>query len=119
MKLRLSYEDLDLVGFDAGGGEIMYYRGRPFTGISVDYGINGQVLTEQEFTDGHLGGVQREYYLNGQMSEEYFVAYNTDYGIYRQWDREGNLTSERNLGTKPQYHDGWRGRLARIMRIFK
>lgn len=99
MAIKVIYEELELRGFDAGGGDIIYYQGKPFTGIRVTY-ENGHLSIEEEFTDGHLGGIQRTYYPNGQMDEEYFIAFNTPYGIERRWDSAGNLINTRDFGPK-------------------
>jgi antitoxin component YwqK of YwqJK toxin-antitoxin module len=101
MTLRLTYEELENRGFDAGGGEILYYQGVPFTGTVVAYYENGRPLTEEEFQDGHLGGAQREYHENGQLGEEYFIAFNTPYGMYKKWDKNGNLIKEFSFVPKP------------------
>ncbi|MCC8408690.1 hypothetical protein LJ707_07100 [Mucilaginibacter sp. UR6-1] len=100
MELRVAYEDLENKGFDAGGGEILYYQGQPFTGTIVQY-IDGILVSEEEFENGHLGGAQRDYYLNGQIKEEWFIAFNKRYGLYREWDEQGNLIDEFDFGPKP------------------
>jgi antitoxin component YwqK of YwqJK toxin-antitoxin module len=100
MTLRIEYEDLEHRGMDAGGGDILYHCGQPFTGIVVLY-ADGVLISEEEFTDGHLGGAQRQYHLNGQIEEEYFIALNTHYGLYRKWDQEGNVVKQFVLGPKP------------------
>jgi len=100
MSIRVTYEELENRGFDAGGGEILYYQGQPFTGTIVEY-RNNVLIGEEEFTDGHVGGTQRTYYANGQTEKEYFIAFNTYYGLLRWWDEEGNLTHQRDFGPKP------------------
>ncbi|MFD2146904.1 endonuclease V [Mucilaginibacter antarcticus] len=98
--LRVVYEDLQNKGFDAGGGEILHYKEKPFTGTIVEY-VNGSLVCEDEFTDGHIGGAQRSYHQNGQLSEEYFKAYNTSYGLYKRWDEQGNITYQEDRGLQP------------------
>lgn len=100
MPLRVTYEELENRGFDAGGGEILYYRGNPFTGTIVEY-RNGVLIGEQEFEDGHLGGAQRSYYANGNIHEEYFITFNRDYGLFREWDEQGNVIRQKDFGPKP------------------
>lgn len=99
--LRIPYEKLENRGFDSGGGEILYYRGKPFTGTIVEYYENGMLLGEEEFDNGHVGGAQRTYHPNGQLAEEHFIAFNTSYGLLREWDEQGNLVSEHDFGPKP------------------
>jgi deoxyribonuclease V len=103
MELRVTYEELENRGFDAGGGEILYYKGKPFTGAIVEY-KNGLLISEEEFIDGHLGGAQRNYYSNGRIEKEYFVAFNTHYGFIRRWDENGNLAHERYSGPKVDFY---------------
>lgn len=93
MILRVQYEELDLVGFDAGGGEMLEYRGQPFTGIIEEF-FNGVVISEEEFTDGHLGGIQRTYYPNGILKSEYSIHFNRFDGKRTQWDENGILIRE-------------------------
>lgn len=92
MALRVKYEDLELIGLDSGGGEILNYNGQPFTGI-IEEIRNGILVSESEFTDGHLGGVQRGYYLDGQIEEEYFIHFNRMENTFKQWNQDGTLTS--------------------------
>jgi antitoxin component YwqK of YwqJK toxin-antitoxin module len=99
--LRVAYEKLDNKGFDSGGGEILYYRGKPFTGTIVEYYKNGVLLGEEEFNNGHIGGAQRTYHPNGQLADEHFIAFNTLYGLLREWDEQGNLVREHDFGPKP------------------
>lgn len=35
--MKIKYEDLEHAGFDGGGSEILYYQGKPFTGIVLEY----------------------------------------------------------------------------------
>lgn len=95
MALRVSFEDLELIGFDAGGGEILNYQGEPFTGI-IEELKDGRLIGEVEFTNGHRGGVYRTYFDNGQLEEEYFLYFNKMEGNYREWDEDGNLISSTN-----------------------
>jgi antitoxin component YwqK of YwqJK toxin-antitoxin module len=102
MALRVKYGDLEYRGIDAGGGEILFYQDRAFTGIVVEYTDENELISEEEFTDGHLGGLQRHHYLNGQI-EEYQIAFNVPHGTYRKWDKQGNLIDEFDLGPKPEF----------------
>ncbi|ROH95899.1 toxin-antitoxin system YwqK family antitoxin [Chryseobacterium daecheongense] len=77
-------------GVDNAGGVIYYYEGKPFTGIIQHYSKNIMV-GEEEFTDGHIGGVQREYYENGQIKEEYYKYFGKLDKYYKEWDINGNL----------------------------
>ncbi len=48
--------------------------------------------------DGHPHGANREYYPNGQMKAEYFKSYNRPYGVYRESNEQGVLTTEEDRG---------------------
>jgi len=73
MSLRVRYEELELVGFDAGGGEILKYQGKLFTGI-LETVTNNVLVSEEEFIDGSKEGVQRDYYYPSVNIEiEYFM----------------------------------------------
>lgn len=93
MTLKVSFDDLENKGTDSGGGIILYYQGRPFTGIIEEFS-NGILIGESEFTNGHLGGVQREYYPSGTIKEEYFIHFNKVEGSFKEWDENGNLINE-------------------------
>lgn len=70
MSLRVKQEDLELVGIDSGGSEILYYKGKPFTGIMLIYENAGWLSGEVEFQNGYQEGWEREYYEDGQLESE-------------------------------------------------
>ena len=83
---------LQLVGFDAGGGEMYHFNGEPFTGMIIFRNSNGIKESEVSFVSGFKCGVIREYYVNGMMADEYYIKLNRLYGINTEWDEEGNST---------------------------
>ena len=89
---------LDMVDVDNAGGPVYQYKRKPFSGIIQAFFENGNLMDEAEFTDGHIGGVQREYYKNGQMKSEYFKYFAKPEGDWRGWDEQGNLL----------YHSVWK-----------
>jgi antitoxin component YwqK of YwqJK toxin-antitoxin module len=91
MGLIVSYDDVEERGTDSGGGIIFYYKGEPLTGMIQEV-VNGILIGESEFTDGHEGGVQRFYFPNGQVQEEFFIHFNKLEGTYTFWDENGNIT---------------------------
>lgn len=102
MTLRVVYEDLETVGFNSGGGEMLSYKGSPFTGFVVQYDeVTGKLICEEEFVQGHLGGAQRTFYINGQIESESFVKFNKNYGYSREWGKDGTLLSEYDWGAEP------------------
>ena len=74
--LRVKDEDLELVGVDGGGSEILHYRGEPFTGIRLIYENDGWLSGEVEYQNGYREGWEREYYKNGQLESEYKMSNN-------------------------------------------
>jgi antitoxin component YwqK of YwqJK toxin-antitoxin module len=93
MSLRVSYDDVEHKGTDSGGGLVLYYQGQPLNGI-VEEVVNGILIGEAEFTDGHRGGIQRDYYPNGQIKEEFTIRFNKVEGVFTEWDENGKITSQ-------------------------
>jgi len=89
---------LDMVDVDNAGGPVYHYKGKPFSGIIQSFYDNGNLMDEAEFTNGHIGGVQRKYYENGQMKSEYFKYFAKPEGEWKGWDEQGNLL----------YHSIWK-----------
>jgi len=100
--INWSDPDVDIVGFDIGGGEIYHYKRMPFTGILQEHYSSGILHTEIQCVNGYPEGVQREYYPNGQLMEELFIKYNVAFGIMRNWDENGNLLDEYDWGPEPK-----------------
>ncbi|WP_293308170.1 toxin-antitoxin system YwqK family antitoxin [Pedobacter sp. UBA5917] len=101
LRINWTDPDIDIVGVDAGGGDIYYYKNMPFTGILYENHSNGNLNYEIECVNGYPEGVQRHYYENGQINQESFLKYNQEYGIMKEWDEHGNLLSEYDWGPKP------------------
>ena len=92
--LRVKDEDLEFIDIDGGGIPIYHYQGKPFTGIIVDYFFGTNIIAgETEYINGYQEGVDRVYYENGKIEYECFKKDNKLHGIYRDWDKEGNLIS--------------------------
>lgn len=92
--IRINFDDADLqyAGIDAGGGSMYDYQGQPFTGIIEEFYANGNLCGEIECKNGYTDGVQRAYYDNGQMEEEYYIKRNRNYKSFKCWSRTGKLT---------------------------
>lgn len=80
----------EFVDVDNAGGVVYHYQGKPFTGIIQHFDIDN-LVAEEEFTDGHIGGVQRKYYSNGQMQEECYQYFGKLDKYFKAWDENGNL----------------------------
>lgn len=100
----INYDDPDLTpaGLDIGGGEKYNYHGAPFTGILQFSNPDGNIETEITYVNGYPEGLCREYYSNGQVAEERYIKYNLSYGLFKQWDENGNLVFESDSGQEPQ-----------------
>lgn len=91
MKLIVTYDDVEEAGIGKDDQVMVHYQGQPLTGTIVEYGENGHLLSESEYVDGYLGGIQRQYYPNGQMQEEYTIVDNKMEGPFTEWDEQGNV----------------------------
>jgi antitoxin component YwqK of YwqJK toxin-antitoxin module len=93
--IRIKDNDVDTVlkfiDVDNAGGPVYEYEGEPFTGIIESFYPNGSIQDEAEFTNGHLGGVQREYFENGQLKSEYKKYFAKPDGDFKIWDETGEL----------------------------
>lgn len=98
--MNINFDEIELKHPDIGGGNVYYYQGQPFTGTIIEYN-NGIIVGEISVVGGHTQGRIALYYENGQIQEEYFKKFNKAYGIYKEWDENGNLISEVNYGPEP------------------
>nr|WP_294943637.1 hypothetical protein [uncultured Mucilaginibacter sp.] len=93
MTLIVGFGDLQSRGTDSGGDIIYHHQGLPFTGV-IQERMDDILVGEAEFTDGHRGGVQREYDRhNGQLLEEYTIRFNKMEGDFKEWNNNGILIS--------------------------
>jgi antitoxin component YwqK of YwqJK toxin-antitoxin module len=93
--IRVNDKDVDdlleFVDVDNAGGCVYHYQGKPFSGIIESFYDNGNLLDEVEYTDGHIGGVQREYFENGQIQQEYYKYFAKPEGDWKEWNKNGKL----------------------------
>lgn len=93
MSLIVSWDDVECKGIDSGGGTIYHYKEHPLTGMIREV-VNDVIVSECEYTDGHVGGIQRLYYSNGQIQEEFTIWFNKLEGTFTMWDENGNITGQ-------------------------
>jgi antitoxin component YwqK of YwqJK toxin-antitoxin module len=94
MTIRVSFEELDLLGFDVGGTEIFSYQGQPFTGI-LETKTNGIIYCEEEYKNGYKEGLQTMYHFpSGNIRSQIFLRNNNFDGIFKTWDDNGVVTKE-------------------------
>jgi hypothetical protein len=68
---------------------LWHFEGKPFTGVAVQKGSNGQKKEEGTHKDGKANGMVTWWYENGQKSLE--ATYKDDEQIsLKEWDRDGN-----------------------------
>ena len=98
----VNFDDIDILNVDDGGGNMYYYNNQLFTGTIVEYNSNGILIGEINVVNGSKQGRIALYYDNGQIMDEHFEKNNRLYGIYKEWDENGNLTSQVDCGPEPQ-----------------
>lgn len=91
--LRINEKDLKFVDIDGGGIPIYNYKGKPFTGILLEY-YNNELYKELGYVDGYQDGIERVFYEDNKIKHEYYLKNNLLHGICKNWDIEGNLVSE-------------------------
>jgi len=99
--MNINFDDIEIKNVDAGGGSVYYYNNQPFTGIIVEYYSNGNLSYEKTVVNGSTEGRVASYFENGQIEDEHFEKNNRLYGIYKEWDKVGNLLSEVDCGPMP------------------
>ena len=92
-KLRIKEEDLEFVNIDGGGIPIYNYQGKPFTGILLEY-YDDILYREIEYIHGYQDGIEISYNESGQIEYKYYLKNNKLHGVCKNWDEQGNLTSE-------------------------
>ena len=63
-------------------------------GLSHGQAITLKIIYEENYRNGRRDGVQRYYYTNGKVSEEYVYNYGKEIEV-RRYDENGNLKYER------------------------
>lgn len=96
----VEFDEIEIMHPDAGGGNVYFYNGQPFSGTIVEH-INGVLVGEITVINGSTQGRVASYFNNGQIMEEYFKKYNRLYGIYKEWDENGTLISAVECGPEP------------------
>ena len=70
---------------------VMYYQGELFTGTGYDVYDNGQLQTEQSYTNGELNGVWKEWYKDGKIWSEGNFKEGKEHGVEKWWHQNGEL----------------------------
>ena len=77
----------------------MLLRGRPFTGIAVDYWPNGTKASEVSYENGVQHGLLKGWYQNGAQLSETMYVYGCAEGISREWYENGQLKRQETIGS--------------------
>ena len=70
-------------------GEILYFEGKPFTGVAFDIHYNRQLKSEGNYKDGQRDGLYQEWYKNGQLLSEANYKDGQRDGLYQEWYENG------------------------------
>jgi antitoxin component YwqK of YwqJK toxin-antitoxin module len=82
--------------------QMLFYQGKPFTGIAYEVYSEGQLNFEIEIKDGKTDGLGQEWYDNGQLHWEANFKDGQPDGLFQEWDEDGQLEREET------YKDGER-----------
>jgi antitoxin component YwqK of YwqJK toxin-antitoxin module len=66
-------------------GELLYYRDKPFTGLSYALFANGDTARFCQFTDGKQDGLLKWYYPNKQLAQLRFFVNGKKEGVHKGW----------------------------------
>lgn len=92
LRINIDDDDMSMTHLDGGGVPILYYKGKPFTGVVYETYDNGDVSSEEEYKDSYQEGQKTTYYENGQIDESYNRHHNLVIkGTYKHYDESGNL----------------------------
>jgi hypothetical protein len=81
---------VDYVGRD----QYWMWQGKRFTGVSVEVGIDGHIVSETTYVDGVETGPYRTWHWNGQLESEGENRLNRDHGFFKMWYESGKLKYE-------------------------
>ena len=89
---RVSLDEFDIEQLDGGGVPILFYDGKPFTGIVYQLEKDGSLGYEEEYENGYQEGWVRYYHPNGKLEQECKKHLNIMVdGTFKKWDEHGNL----------------------------
>ncbi|MDV2448936.1 hypothetical protein CMU93_15665 [Elizabethkingia anophelis] len=83
--LRVKDEELEFIYIDGGGTPIYHYQGKPFTGMLLEY-YDNILYRENEYINGYEDGVERVFYENGKVKNEFQSKNNKLNGICKDPD---------------------------------
>lgn len=124
---RVNKDDIE-IEYTAGGSPVYTWQGEPFTGVGYELGNNGALLSETSYVDGAEDGVERSWYINGQLESVSGAKWNRPHGSFqywyengqpkyegeaelghvlwrKEWDENGKLTNEYHIESDPEQYN--------------
>ena len=92
---RVLIDELTIKGTD--DKPMIYFEGKPFTGVAFDVYENGQLAREINLKDGKQDGLAQEWYSNGQLYYAINYKDGKEDGLAQEWYDNGQLHREINL----------------------
>jgi hypothetical protein len=77
---------VDYVGRD----QFWMWQGKCFTGVSVEVGVDGHIVSETTYVDGIETGPNRNWYPDGKLESEGESIWNRPHGSYKTWYESGS-----------------------------
>ncbi len=88
---RVDFDELELVVSD---DQYMFWNGKPFTGVAVEFYPDGTLCSEVPHLNGLEHGLKRAWHPSGQLRKESNLWNGGLHGYRREWDEQGRLVSE-------------------------
>jgi antitoxin component YwqK of YwqJK toxin-antitoxin module len=90
--MRIKFEEAEIDRLDGGGVPIIFFQGKPFTGIVYETEADGSIAWEEEYINSYQEGWTRSFHPNGKLAQEYKSHNNKIIeNTYKEWDEAGNL----------------------------
>lgn len=86
----------DDAGIDHGDDLRLEFQGEPFTGEVVEE-VDGELLSQDFYTNGVPDGPTREWWPNGRLRAEGEVRFGLPRGVFREWHENGRLAVEKHF----------------------
>jgi antitoxin component YwqK of YwqJK toxin-antitoxin module len=115
--------DAPQVVVDGGGGQLRvrrdgfaYFKGVPFTGVSVGKYKSGRMRSKRTYKDGKLDGLRTRWHENGKQEDESNYKDGKQHGLHTWWHlngrKQGEITYEDGKleGLANEWHDNGRKR---------
>lgn len=92
-KNRINFESNELAFVEKNDNPTVFYKGNLFTGLVFYLDEANRLSREEQYVDGKLNGVVKDYYENGVLESECYRIGNTFSGSCKRYNRGGKLIS--------------------------